>query len=72
MPSIGNEVLKAIVANYDAKQLITLREKVSADIREQLQSRASQFGLILDDISITDLNFTAEFSASIEAKQVAQ
>ena len=34
LPSIGNEVLKAIVANYDAKQLITLREKVSADIRE--------------------------------------
>lgn len=40
LPSIGNEVLKACVANYDAKQLITLREKVSQDIREQLSSRA--------------------------------
>ena len=36
IPSIGNEVLKSIVAQYDAGQLITLREKVSQDIREQL------------------------------------
>lgn len=34
MPSIGNEVLKSIVAQYDAGQLITMREKVSQDIRE--------------------------------------
>ena len=34
MPSIGNEVLKSIVAQYDASQLITMREKVSQDIRE--------------------------------------
>ena len=36
IPSIGNEVLKAVVAQYDAGQLITLREKVSSEIREQL------------------------------------
>ena len=36
LPSIGNEVLKSIVAQYDAGQLITEREAVSARIREQL------------------------------------
>ena len=72
LPSIGNEVLKAVVAQYDAGQLVTLREKVSADIRELLQQRASSFGLILDDISITDVAFSREFAQSIEAKQVAQ
>jgi prohibitin 1 len=34
LPSIGSEVLKSIVAQYDAGQLITMREKVSADIKE--------------------------------------
>ena len=29
IPSIGNEVLKSIIANYDAGQLLTMREKVS-------------------------------------------
>ena len=71
LPSIGAEVLKAVVAQYDATQLITMREKVSQDIRTQLEARALHFGLILDDISLTDLSFSREFAASIEAKQVA-
>lgn len=66
LPSIGAEVLKSVVAQYDATQLITMREKVSRDIREQLQNRAQEFGLILDDISLTDLSFSREFAASIE------
>ena len=28
LPSIGNEVLKAVVAQYDADELITMREQV--------------------------------------------
>jgi prohibitin 1 len=37
-----------------------------------LTSRAEQFGIILDDVSITDLQFTRDFTAAIESKQVAQ
>ena len=72
LPSIGNEVLKAIVAQYNASELITMREHVSAGIREQLQNRGKEFGLILDDVSITHLQFAREFQQSIEQKQVAQ
>ena len=72
IPSIGNEVLKAIVAQYDASQLIQQRPKVSHDIRTALQKRADDFGLILDDVSITHLQFSREFAKSIEQKQVAQ
>lgn len=28
LPSIGNEVVKAVVAQYNAEQLLTQREKV--------------------------------------------
>ena len=34
LPSIVNEVLKATVAQFDADQLLTQREKVSRQIRE--------------------------------------
>lgn len=72
LPSVGNEVLKAIVAKYNADQLITLREKVSQEIRERMEKRCAGFNLILDDISITHLSFSSEFARAIEAKQVAE
>ena len=72
LPSIGNEVLKAVVAQYNADQLLTMREKVSRQVIETLQSRAQEFNLILDDVSITHLTFGKEFTQAIEHKQVAE
>jgi len=72
LPSIGNEVLKAVVAQYDASELITQREMVSFKIREALTKRAADFNITLDDVSITHLSFSPEFTQAIEAKQVAQ
>ncbi|CAL8074053.1 unnamed protein product [Orchesella dallaii] len=72
LPSITNEVLKATVAQFDAGELITQRELVSQKVSEALNERAGQFGLILDDISITHLTFGKEFTQAVELKQVAQ
>ncbi|XP_046860177.1 prohibitin-like [Xenia sp. Carnegie-2017] len=72
LPSITTEVLKAIVAQFDASELITQREVVSYKVREALVDRGKSFGLILDDISITHLTFGREFTEAVEAKQVAQ
>ncbi|KAI0564473.1 prohibitin [Gracilaria domingensis] len=72
LPSIANEVLKAIVAQYNAEQLLTQREKVSRQIRETLTARAKQFHIELDDVSMTHLTFGREYASAIEAKQVTQ
>lgn len=72
LPSITNEILKAAVAQFDASELITQREVVSQRVSEALTARAAQFGLILDDISITHLTFGKEFTQAVELKQVAQ
>ena len=42
LPSITNEVLKAVVARFDAGELITQREVVSATVNTELTTRAAQ------------------------------
>lgn len=72
LPSIGNEVLKAVVAQFNADQLLTERPHVSALVRESLIRRARDFNIVLDDVAITHLSYGAEFSKAVEQKQVAQ
>lgn len=52
LPSIGNEVLKAVVARFDAESLLTQRDRVSQEIRQQITQRAKNFDIDLDDVAI--------------------
>ena len=70
LPSIIQETLKGVIAQYNASQLLTQRELVSKDIRRVLMDRAARFNIVLEDVSITNLTFSREYTAAVEAKQV--
>lgn len=72
LPSIVNEVTKAVVARFNANELLTKREEVSHMILTMLTKRAADFHILLDDVSITHLAFSKDYTAAVEAKQVAQ
>jgi prohibitin 2 len=67
-----NEVLKQVIAQFNATALLTQRELVSRKIKTNLEERAREFHLVLEDVSITDLKFGREFERAVESKQVAQ
>jgi len=72
LPSIANEVIKATAAQYNAEQLLTMREHVSREIHDAIVARAAQFNIKMDDVAITHLTYGKEFAKAIEEKEVAR
>jgi len=71
LPSVVEETLKAVIAQFTASELLTMREQVSGQIRNTLETRAGDFDIVVEDVSITHLAFGAEYMQAVEAKQVA-
>ncbi len=70
-PSV-QESIKAVSANYNATELIEKRPEVKQKTKALLIERLSKFYILVDDLSITDINFSPEFKEAIEAKQIAE
>lgn len=66
------ETVKAVTAKYNAEELITERPSVKQEIETAIQTRLVQFGIMTDQVSITDFDFSPDFNAAIEAKVKAQ
>ena len=65
------EAVKATTAKYNAEQLITERAIVRDEISSALLERLSRHGILVDQMSIADFAFDADFSKAIEEKMVA-
>lgn len=66
------ESLKSVVAGYTAEEVITKRSDVSESALLDLESKVSKYGIQIENFNITNLNFSEEYSQSIEEKQVAE
>jgi regulator of protease activity HflC (stomatin/prohibitin superfamily) len=72
LPNITHEIIKTVVARYNPDQLITQREKVSSEIKQQLVAKALEFNILLDDVAILHIEFSKEYRSAIEFKLVSQ
>lgn len=66
------ESVKANTASFNATELITERKTVKAQIFESLRDRLKPYGITVKELSVTNIDFSPEFTQAIEAKQVAQ
>lgn len=65
------ENTKVVISKYTAESLIANREKLSAEVLVKMQADMSQYGIYVSAISIENIDFTDQYEAAIEAKQVA-
>jgi regulator of protease activity HflC (stomatin/prohibitin superfamily) len=66
------EVVKATTAQYTAEELITKREDVRQAIKNVMTDRLQERGIVVEEISITDFDFSPSFNQAIEAKVTAE
>ncbi|MFW9873504.1 MAG: prohibitin family protein [Candidatus Thorarchaeota archaeon] len=66
------EAVKSSTAMYTAENLVKERPVVKNDITNYIISKLEDKGLVVTEVSITDFEFSDEFNAAIERKQVAE
>jgi len=66
------ESVKASTAQYTAEELITKREFVREAIKSLLVSKMEPRGIVVEDVLITNFDFSQTFNAAIEAKVTAE
>lgn len=69
-PAIA-EVLKAATAKRTAEEILSKRLELKQEIDDMLIARLTKYDLIINDISLVNLNFTEAFNHAVEAKQIA-
>ena len=55
LPNVSEHVLKSVVAQFNADELLTQREQISREIRDQMTEKLLQFNLFLDDVALVCL-----------------
>lgn len=71
LPAV-KESVKAVTAKYTAEQLITKRNQVGDEIKSALEGKVNEYGVVIEKFNIVNFDFSTEFNAAIEAKQVAE
>jgi regulator of protease activity HflC (stomatin/prohibitin superfamily) len=66
------EIVKAVTAKFTAEELITKRQFVKDEIKAALHERLMTNNIALDELNITDFQFSKGFNEAIEAKQTAE
>lgn len=66
------EAIKAATAKFTAEELITKREEVKMEAKNLLRERLIVNYIVVDELSIVNFDFSAQFNKAIEAKVTAE
>ena len=67
-----SDFIKEVVPQYRVTDILIKRDEIRTLARQKLGDNLSRYGIIVDDIYIADIAFSADYQAAIEKKQTAQ
>lgn len=66
------DIVKAVVARYDAEELLLKRDEVSKNISTELAKSLGSYNLAVEGVQVTNFSFSSDFTKAIEAKQTSE
>ena len=69
--SAFNDIVKEVVPQYQVTEILGKRDEIRTRTKERLAENLGRYGINVDDIYLTNISFSPEYTAAIEQKQVA-
>jgi regulator of protease activity HflC (stomatin/prohibitin superfamily) len=66
-----SDMIKEIVPQYGVTEILAKREEIRSKTKSKLAEALGRYGIVIEDIYLTNIAFSPEYTAAIEQKQVA-
>lgn len=66
------DIIKEVVPTYGISAVLPHRDEIRQRTKDSLNATLARYHIVVDDIFLANVGFSPEYSAAIEAKQVAQ
>lgn len=67
-----NDFIKEVVPRYQVTEILVKRDEIRARAKEMLGHNLQRYGIVVDDIYISNIAFSRDYQEAIERKQTSQ
>ena len=67
-----NDFIKEVVPSYPVTEILARRDEIRTQARVKLSANLERYGIVVDDIYLSNIAFSADYQGAIERKQTAQ
>lgn len=64
--------IKTHTAKYNVAEILQNRERITRDVNEDLQKQLEEYNIVLENVSLVNIDFRPEYKQAIEQKQIAE
>jgi regulator of protease activity HflC (stomatin/prohibitin superfamily) len=67
-----SDIVKEVVPRYGVGEILPRRDEIRAQAKRMLGENLARYGIVVNDVYISNISFSPEYQAAIERKQTAQ